>query len=58
MPTFRWAFKAFGWKVGLFSNSKALKIISIKDEEIELSKFLLLETLMGRGVEGKKKHVS
>ncbi|MFT6982272.1 MAG: hypothetical protein ACJAUD_001039 [Crocinitomicaceae bacterium] len=30
----------------------------MKDEEIELSKFLLLETLMGRGVEGKKKHVS
>ena len=44
-----------GWKVGLFSNSKVLKIISMKDEEIELSKFLLLETLMSRGVESKRK---
>jgi hypothetical protein len=44
-----------GWKVELFSNYKALKINGMKDEEIELSKFILLESLRSRRGESKKK---
>lgn len=58
MPTKRWALKPLGWKVGLGSNHFKSEKIALIEQEVELSKFLLLETLTDRGVEGKKKFAS